>query len=64
MNLYEKIKSGEEKIAVTGLGYVGMPLAVAFARKANVIGFDSNQKKIEAYLRGEDPTAEVGDEAI
>ena len=64
MSLYEKIKAGEEKIAVTGLGYVGMPLAVAFARKANVIGFDLNQKKIEAYLRGEDPTAEVGEEAI
>lgn len=64
MSLAEQIIAGEEKIAVTGLGYVGMPLAVAFAKKAEVIGFDLNRAKIEAYLRGEDPTAEVGEEAI
>lgn len=64
MNLYEKIASGEEKIAVTGLGYVGMPLAVAFAKKAKVIGFDLNRAKIEAYRQGQDPTAEVGEEAV
>lgn len=64
MKLSERIVSGEDKIAVTGLGYVGMPLAVAFAKKAKVIGFDLNKAKIEAYVRGEDPTAEVGDQAI
>ncbi|MED4351110.1 nucleotide sugar dehydrogenase [Schinkia azotoformans] len=64
MSLYEKVVNKEEKIAVVGLGYVGMPLAVAFAKKANVIGFDLNTKKIEEYKKGIDPTNEVGDEAI
>lgn len=64
MNLYEKIKSGEEKIALVGLGYVGMPIAVAFAEKANVIGYDLNEEKINLYKRGIDPTKEVGDEVI
>ncbi len=64
MSLYEKILSGEEKISLVGLGYVGMPIAVAFAKKAKVIGFDINQKKIELYKKGIDPTNEVGDDAI
>ena len=45
--LYEKIVNGEEKISLVGLGYVGMPIAVAFARKVKVVGFDLNAKKIE-----------------
>ncbi|MCR5508357.1 MAG: nucleotide sugar dehydrogenase [Lachnospiraceae bacterium] len=64
MGLYEKIVSGEEKIAVVGLGYVGMPIAVAFARKAGVIGFDLNAEKIQKYKEGKDPTNEVGDDVI
>lgn len=64
MNLFDKILRHEEKIALTGLGYVGMPIAVAFAKKAEVIGFDLNQKKIELYQNGIDPTNEVGNEAI
>lgn len=64
MNLYEKIKNKEENIAVIGLGYVGMPLAVAFARKVNVIGFDYNLEKINLYKKGIDPTGEVGDDVI
>lgn len=64
MSLYEKIVAGEEKIALIGLGYVGMPIAVAFAKKAKVIGFDVNKAKVEQYLMGKDPTCEVGDEAI
>ena len=52
MNLYEKIVSGEEKISVIGLGYVGMPIAVAFAKKVRVIGYDLNEKKIELYKSG------------
>ena len=64
MNLYEEIVKKKEKIAVIGLGYVGLPLAVAFAKKAKVIGFDLNSKKIELYKAGIDPTHEVGDEAI
>lgn len=64
MNLYEGIKEQKEKIAVVGLGYVGLPIAVAFARKARVIGFDINAEKIGLYMRGIDPTKEIGDEAI
>ena len=64
MTLYEDIKSGKEKIALVGLGYVGMPIAVAFAKKAKVVGFDLNKEKIAAYKSGKDATKEVGDEAI
>ena len=65
MSLYEKLVNKEETMSVVGLGYVGMPLAVAFAAKGiNVIGFDLNEKKIELYKSGIDPTKEVGDEAI
>lgn len=64
MSLYEKIVKGEEKISLVGLGYVGMPIAVAFARKVKVIGFDLNEEKIRLYQSGIDPTREVGDEVI
>lgn len=64
MNLYEKIIRGEEKISLVGLGYVGMPIAVAFARKVKVVGYDLNAAKIEQYQAGIDPTNEVGDEVI
>lgn len=64
MSLYEKLVNKEEKLSLVGLGYVGMPIAVAFSRKINVVGFDLNQKKIELYQNGVDPTKEVGDEAI
>lgn len=64
MSLYEKIVAGEEKIALVGLGYVGMPIAVAFSKKAKVIGFDVNRSKIDLYRKGIDPTKEVGDDAI
>ena len=64
MSLYEKIVSGEEKISLVGLGYVGMPIAVAFAKKVKVVGFDTNEKKIALYKQGFDPTNEVGDEEI
>lgn len=64
MDLYEKIVSGEEKLSLVGLGYVGMPIAVAFARKIEVIGFDLNAEKIRLYQNGVDPTREVGDEVI
>ena len=64
MDLYEKLVSGEEKLSLVGLGYVGMPIAVAFARKIQVVGFDLNEAKIELYKKGVDPTNEVGDEVI
>ena len=64
MNLYEKIKNKEEKISLVGLGYVGMPIAVAFAKKTEVIGFDISTEKVELYKKGVDPTKEVGDDVI
>lgn len=64
MTLYDKIVAGEEKIALIGLGYVGMPIAVAFAKKTKVIGFDLNKAKIDLYKQGIDPTHEVGDEGV
>ena len=64
MSLYEKLVKKEEKLSLVGLGYVGMPIAVAFSKKVNVVGFDLNKKKIELYKSGVDPTKEVGNEAI
>ncbi len=64
MGLYENIVEKKEKLALVGLGYVGMPIAVAFAKKIDVIGFDLNKAKIDCYRNGIDPTREVGDEAI
>ena len=64
MGLYEKLLNGEEQLSLVGLGYVGMPIAVAYAKKIKVVGFDSNEVKIDLYRKGIDPTKEVGDEAI
>lgn len=65
MNLYKKIKNQEEALSLVGLGYVGMPIAVEFAKRGvKVIGFDLNAAKIEIYKSGIDPTNEVGDEVI
>ena len=64
-NLYKELINKEEKLSLVGLGYVGMPIAVAFAAKGlNVVGFDLNESKIELYKSGVDPTNEVGDEVI
>ena len=62
--LFESIVNKKEKISLVGLGYVGMPIAVAFAKKVEVIGFDLNKAKIDLYKSGVDPTCEVGDDAI
>lgn len=64
MNLYNHLVSRKEKLALVGLGYVGMPIAVAFSRKIDVIGFDLNKAKIDLYRSGVDPTNEVGNDAI
>ena len=64
MGLYEDLVSGKEKLSLVGLGYVGMPIAVAFARKIKVLGFDLNEKKIALYKSGVDPTNEVGNDVI
>ena len=64
MQLYEQIKNRHSKLSVIGLGYVGIPLAVAFAQKVDVIGFDIDGKKIQLYKQGIDVTYEVGNQAI
>lgn len=63
-NLYDNLIDGREKLALIGLGYVGMPIAVEFAKHIKVIGFNHNEKRIQQYKSGIDPTHEVGDEAI
>ena len=63
-NLYDRLLSGDETLSVVGLGYVGLPIAVAFAKKVKVIGFDVNSSKIDLYKSGIDPTKEIGDEAV
>ncbi|MBO5650869.1 MAG: nucleotide sugar dehydrogenase, partial [Selenomonas sp.] len=64
MSVFCELGNKKTKLAVVGLGYVGLPLAAAFAEKFSVIGFDLNADKIEAYKRGHDITAELGDEAL
>ena len=64
MTLYDKIVRGEERLALVGLGYVGLPIAVAFSKKVKVIGFDLNKEKIALYKSGIDPTQEIGNDAI
>lgn len=64
MNLYEDLVGRRTKLSLVGLGYVGMPIAVAFAKKIDVVGYDLNARKIELYKSGIDPTNEVGNDAI
>lgn len=64
MGLCDRLLAGEEAMAVVGLGYVGLPLAVAFAEKIKVIGYDTNVERIASFKRGIDPTKEVGNERI
>lgn len=59
--IYEGLISGKEKLALVGLGYVGMPIAVEFAKHINVIGFDINKKRVDEYKNGIDATNEVGE---
>ena len=47
MSLYKELMEGEEKLSLIGLGYVGIPIAVAFAKRLKVIGFDLNSEKID-----------------
>ena len=53
--LYKRLIAKEEKLSLVGLGYVGMPIAVAFAKKVDVIGYDLNEKKIELYKKVSTP---------
>ncbi len=59
--IYQGLITGKEKLALVGLGYVGIPLAVEFAKHIHVIGFDINEKRVNEYARGIDATNEVGD---
>lgn len=64
MNLYKELLDKKTKLSLVGLGYVGLPIAVAYAKKLDVIGFDINKEKIETYKSGIDPTNEIGDEEV
>lgn len=59
--IYQGLISGKEKLALVGLGYVGMPIAVEFAKHIKVIGFDINEKRVSEYKNGIDSTNEVGE---
>lgn len=63
-NIYKTLINHESALAVVGLGYVGLPLAVAFSKKLKVLGFDIDEKKINDYSKGEDITGEVGCDII
>src|SRR5699024_3419516 len=60
----EKLLNKEAKLSVVGLGYVGLPIAIEFAKYVEVIGYDNNEHKIEVYKNDYDPIKEVGDEII
>lgn len=62
--IYSRLCAGETALAVIGLGYVGLPLAVALSDHLSVIGFDINREKIRCYLNGHDVTREAGDEKV
>lgn len=64
MDMLKKLVTDKTKLAVVGLGYVGLPLAAAFSSKFKVIGFDRNERKITTYKMGHDVTAELGDDAL
>ncbi len=59
-DIYNGLIAGKEKLALVGLGYVGMPIAVEFAKHVKVIGFDINEKRVNEYKNGIDSTNEVG----
>lgn len=60
-SIYSGLISGQEKLALVGLGYVGMPIAVEFAKHVKVIGFDINETRVNEYKNGIDSTNEVGE---
>lgn len=61
MEIIETLNRPEGRLVVIGLGYVGMPLAIAFSEHFHVVGFDINEEKIKQYRQGHDMTGEVGD---
>lgn len=64
MSVYQDLIDRKTKLSLVGLGYVGMPIAVEFAKHVQVVGYDLNEDKIGQYRAGVDPTNEVGDEVV
>src|SRR6185295_5359566 len=62
--MYKELVAKEKKLAVIGLGYVGLPIALEFAKKISVIGFDINQNRIEMMQKGIDPSNELDKDAF
>ncbi|MBP9152702.1 MAG: nucleotide sugar dehydrogenase, partial [Flavobacteriales bacterium] len=58
-NIYEKLLDKEAKLAVIGLGYVGLPIALEFARRIKVVGFDINQERVDLMKNNIDPSEEL-----
>lgn len=63
-NLIQNLKKNKNKVAVIGLGYVGLPVAVAFSKQFTVIGYDRDDEKVEEYKNGYDVTNEIGDDNL
>lgn len=64
MDVYTALTQRQKKLAVVGMGYVGLPLAAAFSQEFSVIGFDINEAKIKSYQAGIDITEELGNDAL
>ncbi len=62
--MYQALLSKQNKLAVIGLGYVGLPIALEFAKRISVIGFDINQKRVDLMKQGIDPSGELDKEAF
>lgn len=62
--MYQQLLDKKAKLAVIGLGYVGLPIALEFAKKVSVIGFDINEKRIDMMKKGIDPSNELGKDAF
>src|SRR5215218_10859799 len=64
MNIYQNLLEKKDKLAVIGLGYVGLPIALAFARNFAVIGFDTNEDRVRLMQQKTDPANEISADAF
>ena len=64
MGIYDRLKNKETKIALIGLGYVGLPIALEFAKTMSVIGFDINEKRVDMMKKNTDPSEELDPSAF
>ena len=62
--MYKELSEGKAKLSVIGLGYVGLPIALEFAKKIDVVAFDINEDRLEVMRKGKDPSKELPDEAF